>query len=158
MNYIDITQNKHTHCVQNHTVVVTNREGIQGPPGRDGEVPVISDAGTWIVDGIDTKLPARGAAGKDGFSPYISAETGNWVTSTGDTGIPAGGNGSGGVDTREIVFYYSTAHFPQVGVSNIIYVDKSSTKMYAWDEWQQGYVPYNDDADDMIYCGGAFDE
>jgi hypothetical protein len=158
MNYIDITQNKHTHCVQNKTVVITNREGIQGPAGKDGSAPEIGPNGTWIVDGVDTKVPARGGSGKDGFSPYISAETGNWVTSTGDTGIPAtGGGSSGGGDVKEIVFYYSTAHFPQSGVANVIYVDKSSTKMYAWDEWQQGYIPYNEDDEDIIYCGSAFE-
>lgn len=158
MNYIDITQNKHTHCVQNHTVVITNREGIQGPAGRDGEVPVIGNNGNWFVNGIDTKIPARGVKGTDGFSPYISAETGNWVTADGDTGIHAGTGGSGEGGSREILFYHSAEYFPQVGVANIIYVDKSTTKMYSWSEWEQGYVLYNEESEDIIYCGGAFDE
>ena len=155
MNYIDVTQNHNTHCIKNNTVVITNREGIQGPPGRDGTTPTISNSGTWIINGMDTGLPSRGINGSDGFSPYISEETGNWVDSNGDTGIPAGGEGT---VSKEILFYYSTAQFPQTGVANIIYVDKSTTKMYSWDDNQQGYVLYNDDSDIDIYCGNAFDE
>jgi hypothetical protein len=158
MNYIDVTQNKHTHCVKNNTIVITNREGIQGTPGRDGDTPYIGANGNWFVGGVDTKIPARGNPGKEGFSPYISPDTGNWVTSEGDTGISAGGGSADGSPSREILFFHSSEYFPQIGVTNVVYVDKATMKMYAWDEWQQGYVMYNDDTDDVIYCGGAFDE
>lgn len=154
MNYIDITQNKHTHCVKNNTVVITNREGIQGPPGRDGEIPVIGSNGNWVVNGVDSGIPAIGKKGEDGFSPYISAETGNWVDANGDTGVPAGGEGS---VSREILFYTNTNYFPQVGVANVVYVDKSTVKMYSWNEELFGYVPYNEETETDIYCGGAFD-
>ena len=49
MNYIDVTQNKHTHCVRNNTVVITNREGIQGTPGRDGDTPYIGANGIHSI-------------------------------------------------------------------------------------------------------------
>lgn len=156
MNYIDVTQNQHTHCIKNHTVVITNREGIQGPAGRDGEIPVIGDNGNWYVNGVDTGKLAVGSDGEDGFSPYISKETGNWVDKNGDTGIFAGGGEGGSV--KEIYFFYSTNYFPQKGESNVVYVDNSHTKMYSWDDSKQGYVPYNDDSEEIIYCGGAFDE
>jgi hypothetical protein len=154
MNYIDVTQNMHSHCVKNHTVVITNREGIQGIPGNDGKTPIIGNNGNWFVDGVDTGIVARGEHGNDGFSPYISKETGNWVDANGDTGISAGG---GGESIKELLFFYSANHFPQVGVSNIVYVDNTNTKMYKWDESKQGYVLYNDDTEEIIYCGGAFD-
>ena len=157
MNYIDITQNKNTHCIENNTVVITNREGIQGIPGKDGATPTIGNNKNWFINGVDTGMPSQGEAGSDGFSPYISPDTGNWVDKNGDTGVPASGGGEG-MESKEILFFYSTAHFPATGVSNIIYVDKLNVKMYSWDESRKGYVPYNDESGIDIYCGDAFSE
>lgn len=86
MNYIDVTQNHTTHCVRNNTVVVTNREGIQGPPGRDGSTPYIDKAtGNWCIAGMDTGVLA---VGKPGETPFINAE-GYWCIGNVNTGVIA---------------------------------------------------------------------
>lgn len=116
MNYIDITQNKTTSCVKNNTVVVMNREGIQGPPGRDGATPYIDrDTGTWCIAGMDTGVLAVGvsgdtpyinedgmwcigntnlgvrAVGRDGLTPHIDPVTLTWIIGNVDTYISAKG-------------------------------------------------------------------
>lgn len=89
MNYIDITQTQTTHCVQNNTVVVTNREGIQGPPGKDGATPYIDKiTGNWCIAGMDTGVLAVGVAGE---TPFINAD-GYWCIGNVNTGVVAKGN------------------------------------------------------------------
>lgn len=116
MNYIDITQCQKTSCVKNNTVVVTNREGIQGPPGEKGSTPYIDKiTGNWCIAGMDTGVSAIGQAGNtpyinsdkiwcigdintgivaegnDGLTPEINPENFHWMIGTEDTGIIAKG-------------------------------------------------------------------
>ena len=146
MNYIDITQNKNTHCVQNNTVVITHREGIQGPPGKNGYTPTIGENGNWYINEYDTGISAKG---KDGFSPYINPETGNWVDANGDTGIPATGTDGGSIPAKEILFYNSINLFPETGVTNLLYVDKEKNSIYGWNDELKKYVLYNDNTLDI---------
>lgn len=95
MNYIDITNNHTTHCVQNNTVVVTNREGIQGPPGKDGATPYIDKiTGNWCIAGMDTGVLAVGVAGD---TPFINAD-GYWCIGNVNTGVVA--KGADGITPR----------------------------------------------------------
>lgn len=114
MNFIDITQKQTTTCVKNNTIVVTNREGIQGPPGKDGATPYIDKVtGNWCIAGMDTGVLAVGVAGEtpfinadgywcignintgvvakgvDGITPRIDPETYHWIIGDEDTGISA---------------------------------------------------------------------
>ncbi|MEA4916811.1 hypothetical protein [Proteiniphilum sp.] len=63
---------------------------LKGENGKDGAVPIIGENGNWIIDGIDTGIPARGKDGKDGVTPEIG-DNGNWFIGGVDTGIPARG-------------------------------------------------------------------
>lgn len=63
---------------------------MKGKDGKDGAVPVIGENGNWIIDGIDTGIPARGKDGKDGVTPEIG-KNGNWFIDGRDTGVPARG-------------------------------------------------------------------
>jgi hypothetical protein len=65
-------------------------DSLKGKDGEDGAVPVIGENGNWIIDGIDTGIPARGKDGKDGVTPVIG-EYGNWLIDGRDTGVPARG-------------------------------------------------------------------
>lgn len=65
-------------------------DSLKGKDGEDGAVPVIGENGNWIIDGIDTGIPARGKDGKDGVTPVIG-ENGNWLIDGRDTGVPARG-------------------------------------------------------------------
>lgn len=61
-------------------------QGLQGPAGKDGHTPeiTISEAGTWVIDGVDTDKPS-------GSVPLFSVgNNGNWYnTMTGkDTEYP----------------------------------------------------------------------
>ena len=72
MNYIDITENKKTHSIKNRVINIINREGIQGPPGRDGISPTINpDNGHWMLGDVDTGYEAIGQKGEPGSTPYI---------------------------------------------------------------------------------------
>lgn len=123
MNYIDITNNKTTHCVKHKVIKVINREGIQGPAGKDGVTPSINpENGHWMLGDIDTGVLSYGlpghtpyidaegywcingestgvkatseTAGKDGATPYIDPETYHWFINDEDTGVSAiGRNG-----------------------------------------------------------------
>lgn len=69
---------------------------LKGKDGKDGAVPIIGDNGNWVIDGIDTGIPARGKDGKDGVTPEIGSN-GNWYIGGVDTGVPAKGkDGSNG--------------------------------------------------------------
>ncbi len=95
MNYIDLTQNKTTHCVKHRVVKIVNREGIQGPPGKDGLTPTINPSnGNWMLGDIDTGVQACGRPGK---APYIDAE-GYWCIDGESTGIKASVKGDPGQD------------------------------------------------------------
>lgn len=95
MNFIDITEKKTTTCVRNNTVVVTNREGIQGPPGKDGSTPYIDKiTGNWCIAGMDTGVLAVGVAGE---TPFINAE-GYWCIGNVNTGVVA--KGTDGITPR----------------------------------------------------------
>lgn len=88
MNYIDITQNRTTHCVKHRVVKIINREGIQGPPGKNGITPSINqENGHWMLGDVDTGIPATGAPGK---TPYIDAD-GFWCIDGENTGVYAVG-------------------------------------------------------------------
>lgn len=63
---------------------------LKGKDGEDGAVPVIGENGNWIINGVDTGIPARGQDGKDGVTPEIGAN-GNWFIDGRDTGVPARG-------------------------------------------------------------------
>ena len=96
MNYIDITQNRTTHSVKNRVVKIINREGIQGPAGKDGITPSISEEnGHWMLGDIDTGVSAYGLPG---HTPYINAE-GYWCINGESTGVSA--TGGGGVDGKD---------------------------------------------------------
>jgi hypothetical protein len=88
MNYIDITKNSSTHCVKHRVVKIVNREGIQGPPGKDGITPTINpENGHWMLGVIDTGVQALGLPG---HTPYINAE-GYWCIDGESTGVLATG-------------------------------------------------------------------
>lgn len=88
MNYIDVTQNRHTHCIKHNVVTVISKEGIQGPAGKDGAIPYIDkETGHWCVNGIDTGVLAVGVPGK---TPYID-ENNYWNIGDTNTGIKATG-------------------------------------------------------------------
>jgi len=95
MNYIDITQNRTTHCVKHRVVKIINREGIQGPAGKDGITPSINpDNGHWMLGDVDTGVSAIGAPGA---TPYID-ENGIWCVNGESTGVSASGEGIQGRD------------------------------------------------------------
>lgn len=117
MNYIDITNNRTTHSVKHRVVKVINREGIQGPPGKDGITPTINEEnghwmlgdidtgfsayglpghtpyidadGYWCINGENTGISALGLPGKDGVTPYIDNVTYHWFINGEDTGVSA---------------------------------------------------------------------
>ncbi len=95
MNYIDITQTKTTHCVKHRVVKIVNREGIQGPAGKDGITPSINELnGHWMLGDVDTGVVA---AGLPGATPYINAE-GYWCIAGESTGVLATVEGLSGKD------------------------------------------------------------
>ena len=86
MNYIDVTQNKTSHCIKHRVVKIINREGIQGPPGKDGITPSINeDNGHWMLGDVDTGVLA---CGQPGETPYINAD-GYWCIGDENTGVLA---------------------------------------------------------------------
>lgn len=117
MNYIDITENKNTHSVKNRVIHIINREGIQGPKGRDGitptidpetghwmlgdidtgvmavgkpgSVPYIDEDGYWCLDGESLRVKATGERGADGATPYIDNNNYHWFINGIDTGVSA---------------------------------------------------------------------
>lgn len=73
---------------------------LRGSDGEAGAVPIIGSNGNWMIDGVDTGVPASGNDGKDGITPHIG-ENGNWFIEDEDTGIPARGEqGEKGVDGK----------------------------------------------------------
>ena len=56
----------------NHGAAGAN--GANGANGKDGSVVTIGENGNWFIDGVDTGMASKGAAGK---SPRIN-EAGNW--------------------------------------------------------------------------------
>lgn len=58
--------------------------------GGSSEPPEISDHDTWVIDGVDTGKPSRGAKGDNGITPYINS-SGNWQIGLIDTGVKAAG-------------------------------------------------------------------
>lgn len=58
--------------------------------GGSSEPPEISNHDTWIIDGVDTGKPSRGAKGDNGITPYINS-SGNWQIGLIDTGVKAAG-------------------------------------------------------------------
>ena len=66
----------------------------------------ISNGSGWTDLG---KACISGTQGLPGFSPYIDENTGNWITSTGDTGVHAQGPaGDDGVSLSTIPYYRRT--------------------------------------------------
>ena len=84
MNRIDITNNRTTHYVKNNVVVVTKKEGIQGPPGKDGKTPYIGESGNWFIAGVDTGVSASGVS-KDELNLVYQYESRNQFPSIGTT-------------------------------------------------------------------------
>jgi hypothetical protein len=82
----------------------------------------------------------KGVKGDDGHSPYIG-DNGNWYTwntntnAFVDTGVPAAGGGSGGVEQFD-----SAADFPATGNPEVIYVAKDTDTAYRWDTDTTDYV------------------
>lgn len=63
---------------------------LTGGGGGSSEPPEISNHDTWIIDGVDTGKPSRGAKGDNGLTPYING-SGNWQIGLVDTGVRAAG-------------------------------------------------------------------
>ena len=84
-------------------------QGPQGLPGQDGHTPVIGigDNGNWIIDGIDSKIPATGPKGDKGEQ--------------GEQGVP-------GKDGRGIVSILKTASDGGVDTYTITYTDGTVDK------------------------------
>lgn len=86
------------------TSIIEFFNSMKGKDGSDGAVPVIGENGNWVIDGVDTGIPARGKDGKDGkdgVTPIIG-ENGNWIIDGIDTGIPARGKDGKDGSTPEI--------------------------------------------------------
>ena len=92
-----------------NTYNITN--GTNGVDGTPGSVVEIGDNGNWFIDGVDTGMPSRGAAGqdgadgqdgKDGYVPSIEIRDGYWYIDGQNTGQaaqgPAGADGQDGQD------------------------------------------------------------
>lgn len=87
-------------------------EGTKGDPGADGVTPHIGDDGNWYLGTTDTSKPSRGAPGKDGHSPVVTANKSGKITTIsvdgaavatvedGATGAP-GKNGNDAAVTAE---------------------------------------------------------
>lgn len=59
MNRIDITKTQHHYHCNNNVVVVTKRDGIQGPPGEEGITPHIDpETFHWFIGDVDTGIYA----------------------------------------------------------------------------------------------------
>ena len=59
MNRIDITKTQHHYHCNNNVVVVTKRDGIQGPPGKEGITPHIDpETFHWFIGDVDTGIYA----------------------------------------------------------------------------------------------------
>lgn len=87
--------------------------GADGKDGKNGSTPTIGGNGNWVIDGVDTGLPSRGANGKDGTQITISNNN-TWIVDGTDTGIPLtgkdgkdgsvvtiGGNGNWFIDGKD---------------------------------------------------------
>ena len=84
-----------------NTYNITN--GTNGVDGTPGSVVEIGDNGNWFIDGVDTGMPSRGAAGqdgadgqdgqdgKDGYVPSIEIRDGYWYIDGVNTGQAAQG-------------------------------------------------------------------
>lgn len=66
-------------------------------------------------------------------TPYLVFEDGSRV--------PLGGGGGGGLN-----FYPNFATFPVTGITNELYIDKSTGRTYIWDTTSGSYVPISSDA------------
>ena len=89
------------------TYNITNgANGADGADGTPGSVVEIGDNGNWFIDGVDTGMPSRGAAGqdgadgqdgqdgqdgKDGYVPSIEIRDGYWYIDGVNTGQAAQG-------------------------------------------------------------------
>ena len=98
-----------------NTYNITN--GTNGVDGTPGSVVEIGDNGNWFIDGVDTGMPSRGAAGqdgadgqdgqdgKDGYVPSIEIRDGYWYIDGQNTGQaaqgPAGADGQDGADGED---------------------------------------------------------
>ncbi len=81
-----------------HWVVdgIDTRIPVQGTAGKDGLTPYIGQNGNWWIGDKDQGIPAKGQDGKNGETPVIG-ENGNWFIGTTDTGVKATGeNGKNG--------------------------------------------------------------
>ena len=78
------------------------QDGKNGKDGKDGSVVTIGDNGNWFIDGVDTKVPAKGEKGDPGEqgkpgengtigSVITIGDNGNWFIDGKDTGVPAKG-------------------------------------------------------------------
>ena len=84
-----------------NTYNITN--GTNGVNGTPGSVVEIGDNGNWFIDGVDTGMPSRGAAGQDGadgqdgedgadgYVPSIEIRDGYWYIDGVNTGQAAQG-------------------------------------------------------------------
>lgn len=88
-------------------VVVTKTDGIQGP------------------------------SGKNGITPHIDKETGNWFISNVDTGVKA--NGLSKDDITLLHLFDTEEYFPKEGNPKDIYIAKNTSTMYLWNIFSLKY-------------------
>lgn len=159
MNRIDVTNNRTTHCVKNNVIIVKNREGLQGPPGRDGFTPYIDvDTGHWFINGEDQHVDATG----DGKTPYVN-DDGFWCL--GDEVTPYKAQGQNGLTPSidPVTFHWMIGEYdteivakaedgitPEIGENGNWWIGAVDTGVYA-----RGLRP--EDVPTLVYVNGLSD-
>ena len=134
-------------------------QGIQGEQGPKGDKGDKGDAGETGATG------ETGPAGKDGLTPYIG-ENGNWWIGDTDTGVSAGGSGSGdsgsspaetvlfegeGMPSTTITFSDNISNYDAIEIDTLFTMSNGSMGQYhvnhipkrVLDKWlSQGIIEY----------------
>lgn len=63
---------------------------LKGDKGPAGVAPTIGSNGNWVINGVDSGKPSRGATGSAGATPTIGSN-GNWFINGVDSGKPSRG-------------------------------------------------------------------